>query len=362
MTTTDAGALCASPHTRDVGKNGCMAEPTQPTVLVFAAGGTLGMRETDRGLSVDPNFPTALDAKVADICDSLGTKYRINHAATPIDSANAGADTATRIAAAVRSRARTLRPDGVVVLHGTDTMAYIAARLAFDLDTLSIPVIVTGSQLPLADPASDAPANLRLALRVALNAARDAPVTIAFGKALIPAVRATKQHSSDRDAFCAVRPLSPGATGTAALEIEGTGSHTAARVISFRFVPGVTAHDLRAAVGANPNGLVLECYGSGTAPTDHPDMADALREICDRMPVVAVTQCERGEIRFGQYAVGRRVASCGVLDGGDMTLEAAIAKLGHLLDRGATRHEIGQGIQMNLAGERLAHAPSAMIR
>ena len=64
----------------------------------------------------------------------------------------------------VRARARG-RPalryaDGVVITHGTDTMAYSAAALSYMLSGQVKPVIFTGSQLPIAHPLSDAPANL----------------------------------------------------------------------------------------------------------------------------------------------------------------------------------------------------------
>jgi L-asparaginase len=339
----------------------------RPAILVFATGGTIGMRRTERGLAPDPDFPMALETLMAGICAPLGVDYRINHHTPPIDSANADADTAPRIAAAVRARVRTARPRGVVILHGTDTLAYTAARLALELDGLGAPVVVTGSQEPHGDPEGDAVANLRLAVRAALRASAAAPVAIAFGGDLLPAVRATKGQAEAREAFRAPRPLAPGAVGAAAVdaraaEADGatarTASRLAARVISFRFVPGVIADDLRAAVGGAPDGLVLECYGSGTAPTARPGMAEALREVCAALPVVAVTQCETGGVDFARYAVAGPLALCGAIDGGDMTLEAAIAKLGFALDRGARGDALREVMGLNLAGERGASRES----
>ena len=330
---------------------------SRPSLLVYATGGTIGMRATERGLAPDPDFAAVLERLVSSTCERLGADYRINHQTPPIDSANAGADTAPRIAAAVRARVRTLRPRGVVVLHGTDTLAYTAARLAFDLRDLGAPVVLTGSQLPHGAAGGDAEANLGHAMRVALRAAPDAPVSIAFGGELLPAVRSTKHHTDALDAFRAERPLAAGAEGVSAI---GTGSaeradgapRAAARVISFRFVPGTIAEDLRASVGGAPDGLVLECYGSGDAPTAKPGMADALRDVCATLPVVAVTQCALGGVDFARYAVGRQLEACGAIDGGDLTVEAGIAKLGYLLDRGVRGAELRDLMRRNLVGER----------
>ncbi|XPP26463.1 MAG: asparaginase domain-containing protein [Leucobacter sp.] len=324
-----------------------------PSVLVVATGGTIGMRETERGLALDPDFPDALEAMVSAVCSRLRADYRINHLSPAIESANADAETAPRLAASVRARVRTVRPRGVVILHGTDTLAHTAARLAFELDGLGAPVVVTGSQLPHGAPGTDAGSNLELAIRVALRANPDAPVSIAFGGELVPAVRATKFQAEALQAFRSERPLAAGAVGAAKAGIpQQSPEPRSARVISFRFVPAVTADDLRAAVGGRPDGLVLECYGAGNAPTGRAGMLDALREVCATVPVVAVTQCATGRLDFARYAVARDLAQAGVMPGGDMTLESAVAKLGYALDRGMRDAELRAVMGLNLVGER----------
>ncbi|MCB1272899.1 MAG: asparaginase [Leucobacter sp.] len=324
---------------------------TAPTVLVFATGGTIGMRRTDRGLAPDPAFPDALDALVASICAPLAADYRVNHLSPAIDSANADADTAPRIARAIGARARTVRPRGVVVTHGTDTLAYTAARLAFELADLGMPVVLTGSQLPYGDAESDARANLALAIRAALRAKPDAPVSIAFGGALLPAVRATKFQADAFEAFRAERPLAPSRVGLIGADAAPADPGDPARVIPFRFAPGTTAADLRAASAGEPDGIVLECYGSGNAPMAKPGMAAALRDLCAELPVVAVTQCATGGVDFARYAVGHELEAAGVIDGGDMTIEAALAKLGYALDRGAQGASLRGIMSFNLVGE-----------
>ena len=326
--------------------------PATPTVLVFATGGTIGMRSTEKGLAPDPGFPEVLERLVASVCAPLGAEYRINQLSPPIDSANADAGTAPRIARAVGARVRTVRPRGVVITHGTDTLAHTAARLAFEFADLGVPVVLTGSQLPHGEAGSDAPANLALAIRAALTAKPSAPVCIAFGGELLPAVRTTKYQAEALEAFRAERPLGPGPVGVLGPGAPSANPGEPARIIPFRFAPGTAAADLRAAVGGRPDGLVLECYGSGNAPMAKPGMAAALREICAELPVVAVTQCATGGVDFGRYAVSHEMVKAGVIDGGDMTLEAALAKLAYALDRGAWDDALRELMSRNLVGER----------
>jgi len=317
------------------------------SVLVFATGGTIGMHETDDGLAPDPDFPEILEQMVARVCDPTGIEWRVNHLHPPIDSSNADAETAPRIARAIRARVRTHRPRGVVVTHGTDTLAFTAARLAFELGDLGVPVVVTGSQLPHGAPGSDAAPNLILAIRAAMRAKPGSPVAIAFGGELLPAVRATKHDSVALKAFRAESPLAADATGIP--NRAPASPPQPARVISFRFVPGVAAQDLAALASARPDGLVLECYGSGGGPVTR--LRSTLRELCAAMPVVAVTQCATGGVALGRYAVGRELAATGVIDGSDLTLEAATSKLGFLLDAGFAGAELRALMERNLVGE-----------
>ncbi|UOQ61331.1 asparaginase domain-containing protein [Leucobacter rhizosphaerae] len=324
----------------------------RPSVLVFATGGTIGMRATDKGLAPDPDFPEVLDALVAEIAAPLGVDWRVNHLLPSIDSANADAGTAPRIARAVRARVRTQRPRGVVILHGTDTLAFAAARLAFELSDLAVPVVVTGSQLPHGDPDTDATANLTLAMRTALRAAPGSPVSVAFGGSILPAVRATKHSSVALEAFRAELPLAPSPAGVPQVP-GGQDARDPARVLAYSFVPATIAADLRAATGGHPDGLILECYGSGNAPMGRPGMLGVLREICAEMPVVAISQCTTGGVDLHRYAVGHELAAAGVIDGGDLTMEAATAKLGYLIDHGFSGAELAEQLRRNLVGERI---------
>lgn len=328
------------------------AASSSRSVLVFATGGTIGMRASENGLAPDPDFPEVLEQIVTGICGPLGITPRINHLLPPIDSANADSDTAPKIARAIRARVRTHRPRGVVITHGTDTLAFTASRLAFELADLGVPVVITGSQLPHGAADTDAIDNLSLAIRAAVRAAPGSPVAVAFGGDLLPAVRTTKHDSRALSAFRAEAPLARGAHGMPGTPTGGTPETIrAARILTFRFVPAVTVLDLQAAVGGRPDGLILECYGSGNAPMARLGMAGVLRDIGAEIPVVAITQCALGGVELSRYAVGHELAKAGVIDGSDLTVEAATAKLGYLLDAGWHGPELRALMERNLVGE-----------
>jgi len=89
--------------------------------------------------------------------------------------------------------------DGIVVSHGTDTMAYTASAVTFMLPNIDIPVVFTGSQLPLRDMLSDGPDNLRTAF--AMAASGKPGVFLAFDRKVMLGCRAVKVRASGFSAF-----------------------------------------------------------------------------------------------------------------------------------------------------------------
>lgn len=330
---------------------------------MIVTGGTIAMYDTPKGLALDPGFGEIIEQRVTDICARLGATGRVNHLQPQIDSADADAETAPRIARAVRARARAGNFTGIVVLHGTDTLAHTAARLAYDLAGLGTPVVITGSQHPHGAPGTDAWDNLTLALRAALRAAPHAPVCVAFGGKLLPAIRTTKADTSALTAFRAERQLAPAPALLNAetplfsspklpgITRELEPRKTPARVIALRLTPGITGAELSAFAACGCDGLILECYGAGTAPTGRSDFLAALKETTAKLPVVAITQCATGELGINRYATGSALITAGVIPGSDLTLEAALAKLAFLLDAGCNTDEIAALIPQNLVGD-----------
>ncbi|WP_330252711.1 asparaginase domain-containing protein [Nocardia sp. NBC_00565] len=321
-------------------------------VHILYTGGTFGM--VDHGAGMRPR--SGIGAEIADVIaqfeddEGMSVEFRYAELDRVIDSADADPGTACRIAERVRSDIGSARPDGVIVIHGTDTMAYSGARIAFELREFAVPVVLTGAQIPLGHAGSDARDNLRLALNSI--AAEPVPGTyIAFGSALHPAVRASKRACDDYDGFATVRELTPPPTPPV-LPIARPRADASRPVGLFTVFPGMHADLLDAALRHYRGGIVLECYGSGTLPQHGSATIEVVRQATLRgTPVLVITQCGSGAIDLARYLPGRALLDAGAISGGDMTREAALAKLAHLVDAGFAGRELRHWLSTNLLGE-----------
>jgi L-asparaginase type I len=222
--------------------------------------------------------------------------------------------------------------DGVVIVHGTDTMAYGASLVAFLLGPLPGPVVFTGAQKPLSDVRTDARQNLVDATLVATMGLPE--VVITFGARAYRGVTATKIDAFGFEAFSSpnAAPLVTFGTGVEVAKSIRTAESLApldvrldTRVAYLRVVPGLTPEIVRAILGAGVRGLVLSTYGTGTLPGALVPCLEEARAA--GVVVLAVSQCLRGYVDLGRYEAGAAAEAAGVVSGGGMTVEAALAKL-----------------------------------
>jgi L-asparaginase len=227
------------------------------------------------------------------------------------------------------------RYDGVVVVHGTDTMAYSASALSFLLPDLDRPVILTGSQRPLDQIRSDARQNLVDAFELATLPIPE--VGLAFASKLLRGCRATKHNAWGFDAF-----LSPNCPPLATLGVSiERGDHVLAprprqsfdgrlepRVLAVRLFPGFDPQLLRAALASGVRGLLVKAYGAGNVPAKDRTLVAAIAEATARdVPVVIVSQCLYAHVDLSRYAGSAAAEKAGAIGAGDMTDEAALTKL-----------------------------------
>jgi L-asparaginase len=336
------------------------------SVLVLHTGGTIGMVETPDGHApVAGALAPYLDWIVENSRGEL-PPIAFLELDPPIDSANATPDDWCAIARILHTHRAA--HSGFVVLHGTDTMAYTASALSFLLPCFGKPVVVTGSQIPITRTRSDGRQNLIGALQVA--ARPDMPeVTLLFGEVLLRGNRATKIDASGLDAFDSPRfpPL-------AEIGIDIVVNHPLVRspeaepvliagrlgqVAAMRLFPGFSASILANLCRPPLQGLVIEAYGAGNAPSDDREFLAAIEAATAHgIVVVVVTQCLRGSVQPGAYATGSALLRAGAVPGFDMTSEAALTKLAVLLGQGLGPARVAEEIQRDLAGE-LTTAPGA---
>ena len=254
--------------------------------------------------------------------------------------------------------------DGFVVLHGTDTMSYTASALSFLLEDLSKPVIITGSQLPLGMIRTDGRENIISAIEIAANEqVAIGEVCIFFENKLFRGNRTTKFNAEHFEAFYSgnypslakvginiiykqhlLRPLS-----NKTLKVY---NKMCDNVIIVKVHPALRQEYLEAFLAVEGlKGVVLETYGSGNAPTS-PWFINAIKKAIDTGAIVLnVTQCKAGSVVMGHYEASMELLNIGVVSGGDITTEAALAKLMFVLANYNSKEERIRMLNSDMRGE-----------
>jgi L-asparaginase len=329
---------------------------------VIYTGGTFGMVRSPRGYVPAKGLAGLLQANMPELRREGIPRYELIESDRPIDGANVAPNFWYDLAEQTIDIEADY--DGFVIIHGTDTLAYTASALSFLLAPMAKPVVVTGAQIPLVEVESDAHANLEAALTVAA-AAYTSEVSIVFGRRVLRGNRATKISSIALDGFDSPN-FPPLADLGPPIHFRELGEPRRAvppswferpacrpgNIVVLPIFPGIQADMVKAVVGTDVRGMILECYGKGSAPNLNQPLIRALREAIDGGVVaVAVSQCVEGGVSLGTYASGSALADCGVVGGFDMTREAAFTKLHYLFARDLAPEEIAQRMQQNLRGE-----------
>jgi L-asparaginase len=326
------------------------SHPTEPRVLVLYTGGTLGMRETPRGLAPGGDIETRLRLALDGLPPGRRGRlpaFQVQALDDPIDSSAATPLDWQRLGRAIAERYRD--HDGILVLHGTDTLAWTASSLAYQLQGIDRPVVVTGAMRPLEAEASDALANLETALRFAATPALQ-EVAIAFAGRLHRAVRTRKWHATADDAFSSPdhpllgergeddvvlypgRGLGHHQRGAPRFELPDYAPLADGGVARLVLWPGIAARQVAAWLEDDTlKGALLEVWGAGNLPQDPALLGVLARASGEGKLLAAISQCPHGGVTPGRYAAGQALADAGVLAGDAMTPEAALTKLVHLL-------------------------------
>ena len=258
--------------------------------------------------------------------------------------------------------------DGFVVLHGSDTMSYTASALSFMLENLAKPVILTGSQLPIGDLRTDAKENLITSIQIAALREKGNPVIkevcLYFEYKLYRGNRTTKTNAEHFEAF--VSPNYPAlAESGVHLKIsrEFLFEPKSAKklivhkeldnnVIILKLFPGLNEKVLKSVLGIPVlKAIVLETYGAGNAPTDEWMLTELKKAKEKGLQIVNVTQCSAGSVMMGHYETSEQLRKLGIIDGNDITTEAAITKLMYILGRGVSPKLFKTIFETSLRGE-----------
>ena len=308
--------------------------------MIVYTGGTIGMVQDENGSL----HPFALDRIYDAVPQLRGCSYGIDSVTLDniIDSSNMTPSLWVDIANIIEREYD--RYDGFVVLHGTDTMAYTASALSFMFKNLGKPVVLTGSQLPLGMLRSDGRENIICALEIASTRQVTIPeVCIFFDSHLYRGNRSTKINAENFDAFESYNYPSLAKAGIEIIYKKHlilpmpesplrVRKQFDTRVAVLKLFPGITREVVQAVLNTpNLQGVVIETYGSGNAPTEA-WFIDALDDAIQRsILVMNVTQCKAGAVKMRQYAASCDMDRIGVVGAGDITIEAAVTKMMYLL-------------------------------
>jgi L-asparaginase len=319
-------------------------------VRLLHTGGTLGM-------SGSPLEPGAYQARLLEVVPELSRLAVVEpRIVANLDSSDLGPPEWSALARIIAVE-RTAY-DGFVIVHGTDTMSYTAAALAFVLEGLDRPVVMTGAQRPLTALRTDARRNLADAVELATCAIPE--VGICFDGLLLRGTRAVKSDARHYRAFA-----SPGVEPLARLGTDvDLAEHVRRPTRPFRcdprfdpavdvvwvhpgLQPAALAHRM-----SDPSirGWVLAAFGVGTVPDN--GVAKVVAEVAARgIPVLVTTQWG-GTTSLGSYRNSEALRAAGAIEGGEMRVEAAVPKLMHGLACCEGPDQLRAWLLRDVAGER----------
>lgn len=298
-------------------------------ILMIGTGGTISSRNEGNGL-----LPGIQVEEIVKYCPSIKELCDVD-CIQPIflDSTNIRPGHWIKIADAVQKNYDNY--DGFVIAHGTDTMAYTASGLSYLLQNCRKPIVLTGSQIPISEPGSDAIRNLTDAFICACDDNCHNVMLVFFGS-VIAGTRARKNYSRSYAAFGSINFPEIAKTVNGNLihfvseNVEGNPSfydYLNPNVGVLKFVPGLRTEILRDLI-EQYDGLVIESFGVGGLP-EYSDYYGLISEASEQGKlIVMTTQVANEGSDLSVYKVGAKVKNnLKVLEAYDMTTESAFAKL-----------------------------------
>jgi glutamyl-tRNA(Gln) amidotransferase subunit D len=339
--------------------------PALPHVVIMSTGGTIASRVDYRtGAVRSAMSANDLYGVVPELADISRVDTEIVFS---IYSENLRQQDWTELAKKVAQRIEQ-GIDGVVIAHGTDTMAYTSAALSFALQNLPVPVIIVGAQRSSDRPSSDAATNLIGAVKAA-GEAPFAEVGLAMHEtssdiAIIVhrGVKVRKCHTSRRDTFKSINgfPIAKVKDQQVTMIADQYQRRDPSRKLTLKpnfsekvalvkFYPGFDPTVIDFYVEKGFKGILLEGSGLGHVSKY---CFDSVKAATAKGVVVALaSQCIWGRVNLNVYDTGRDLLSFGVIPAEDMFPETALVKLMWVLGQTSDPQEAIALFKTNIAGE-----------
>lgn len=324
-------------------------------ILFLSTGGTIASSQGEEGLTPTLAAEDMLRVipQLKEIC-KIEAKVIMN-----IDSSNMQPEDWVIIAENAFESLKDF--DGIVIAHGTDTMAYTSSALTFMLQSINKPVVITGSQIPIGEEGTDAKKNL---IDAFITACEDiAGVFIVFDGKIIKGCRASKLRTRSFNAFESINYPYIGTVNGKRIEYiykpprtEGKAPELNTRyspdVFLLKLIPGTDPKIFDALTDLKYKGVIIESFGAGGVPFERRNLLPKVQEMIERGICVAVTtQCPYEGTNLTVYEVGQKALKKGIIPAYDMTTEALVTKLMWALGQTEDPSEVKKIMAYNYADE-----------
>jgi len=331
-------------------------------IFIIYTGGTIGMVQDESGTFVPFDFELIKN----NLPDLSRLDYQLTvHSFNPIiDSSNMTPEIWIEMAQIIKDNYDNY--DGFVILHGSDTMAFSASILSFLLEGLQKPVIFSGSQLPIGEIRTDARENMMTALEIA-SAKHNGKsivqeVCILFDNKLFRGNRSFKYNSAKFEAFRSPNyPVLVEAGIHLKYNFDALMNNSDKefichnqldnRVAVLKLFPGISASTIKSILDADVRSIVMETFGSGNTTTEQwflDLLSDAIKS---GKNILNISQCSVGSVELGRYETSQGLKAMGVLNGYDLTFEAAVTKLMYLQGELADQDAVAYWVEKDIRGE-----------
>ncbi len=311
-------------------------------ILLLTTGGTISSIPTHDGLK-----PTNANSILKEILEDETTKVDCESLFT-LDSSNIQPEEWIILAEKIFENLN--QYDGIIITHGTDTMSYTASMISFMVQNPNIPIVFTGSQLPIKHPLSDAVDNLRCAFAMAKSKVKG--IFLAFNRKIMFGCRSVKARTSSFDAFESINLKTFGTISATGLSLHKEmikendlppilNTKIDTNVFLLKLTPTTNPNILPLLIKNGSKGIVIEAYGAGGISFIRRDFAtEILKATKKGIPVVVCSQCLYERANFNIYEVGTKVLASGAIEAIDMTTETTVTKLMYALGQTSDLKEI----------------------